>query len=529
MLRKIGKKLINNLGLKILALLSALVMWMVVANIDDPMIKRPYKTSVLPTNEDYIASQGKYYEWLDGDNTVSFNVSAKRNVHEKLSNADFSATADMEKIAYDEKSGMWRVPIAITTSKYSGDQVEISSRQQYLDVMLEDLGTSQKAITASTRGTVADGCALGDLQIVGSNLLKISGPASIVSQIDTVSATINVDGMSSDVTDSVVPVLYNKEGEEVDTSKLTLSLNTVTISAQILNTKDVQLEFATKGEAAEGYVMTDVTYDPATVRIKGKIAMLNPLNKITVPEEVLDITGITSDLVTTVDISSYLPSGTSLVLNSDAKVEVTVHVEPVVSRVFDLPTSVLVVENLREGYKATYDVNTVPVEVRGAESAISGLSVSDLSGTADAGGLGAGEHTLEVSLEVSRDLCWIGLPVTVPATIERDPDAPVSGGSQPSSGNSSPSGGASGTGGAPGGSGGTDPGAGGTAEGTGGTASGAEDTSGTGNIPADGGASGTGNVPAEGGAPGAGNGTADSGGDRAADAEHAAGTGDGGT
>ena len=57
MLKRIGKKLINNLGLKILALLSALVMWLVVANIDDPMIKRPYKTSVLPTNEDYITSQ----------------------------------------------------------------------------------------------------------------------------------------------------------------------------------------------------------------------------------------------------------------------------------------------------------------------------------------------------------------------------------------------------------------------------------------------------------------------------------------
>lgn len=440
MLKRIGKKLINNLGLKILALLSALVMWMVVANIDDPMIKRPYKTSVLPTNEDYITSQGKYYEWLDGDNTVSFNVSAKRNVHEKLSNADFSATADLEKIVYDEKSGMWRVPISISTSKYSGDQVEISSREQYMDVMLEDLGTCQKAIAANTRGTVADGCALGDLQIVGSNLLKVSGPASIVSQIDTVSATINVDGMSSDVTDSVIPVLYDKEGEVIDTSKLTLSLNTVTVSAQILNTKDVQLEFATTGEAADGYVMTDVTYTPGTVRIKGKTAVLNPLNKITVPEEVLDITGIRENLVTTVDISSYLPSGTSLVLNSDAKVEVTVHVEPVITRVLELPTQGIPIQNLREGYRASYDAATIPVEVRGAQSEMEGLTAADLTGSADAGNLGAGEHILEVTLEVNREQCWIGLPVTVPATIERDPDAPA-GGNNTLSGNGTSSGG----------------------------------------------------------------------------------------
>ena len=36
--------------------------------------------------------------------------------------------------------------------------------------------------------------------------MKVSGPASVVNQIDTVVATINVDGMSTDITDRVTPV-----------------------------------------------------------------------------------------------------------------------------------------------------------------------------------------------------------------------------------------------------------------------------------------------------------------------------------
>ena len=64
--------------------------------------------------------------------------------------------------------------------------------------------------------------------------MKVSGPASVVNQIDTVVATINVDGMSTDITDRVTPVFYDAQGEVVDTTKLTLSVSTVNISAQIL-------------------------------------------------------------------------------------------------------------------------------------------------------------------------------------------------------------------------------------------------------------------------------------------------------
>ena len=78
MLRKLGKKIINNFGLKILAILFAVVMWIVVVNIDDPVIVKTYTTSVVPVNADYITTQNKYYEWLDGNNTITFSVSAER-------------------------------------------------------------------------------------------------------------------------------------------------------------------------------------------------------------------------------------------------------------------------------------------------------------------------------------------------------------------------------------------------------------------------------------------------------------------
>ena len=43
------------------------------------------------------------------------------------------------------------------------------------------------------------------------------------------------------------------------------------------------------------------------VRIKGETDVLNKVAKIAIPDDVLDMSGATEDVETTVDITSYLP------------------------------------------------------------------------------------------------------------------------------------------------------------------------------------------------------------------------------
>lgn len=426
MLRKLGKRITNNFGLKILAALFAIVLWIVVVNIDDPVIPLKFTTSVTAENTDYLTKQNKYVEVLDGKNTVTFTASAERSVLSEMSNADFSATADMEKIEYNEDTGNYRVPVSIVPTRYT-NKVTVTSKQIYLDVVLEDLGTCQKVITANTKGIVAEGCALGALEIVGSNLLKVWGPSSIISQIDSAVATINIDGVSMDVTDSVVPVLYDEKGNTIDTTKLKLSLDTVDVSAKILSTKDVTLEFNTTGRVEDGYMITGIEYPLDIVRIKGESAVLNPVNKIVIPAEVLDVTDIATDLVTTVDISSYLPDGTSLVLASDAKVEVTVRVEPVAAKTFRVPVTNLTVANLRESYLLEFEEDIIAVEISGPESLISELKAKDIVGTVNANGVGSGKHRLGVDFALEA-YCWTTEKVKVPVVITGDESAYVDGG-----------------------------------------------------------------------------------------------------
>ena len=417
MLQKIRKKVMNNLGLKLLAVIFAVILWVVVVNIDDPSQTRQYTTSVSLENKSYISSNGKWADYLNGKNTITFSVYAKRSIHQNLSNSNFTATADAETLEYDEQTGAYRVPVTVTCNRNSNN-ITITSKELYLDLELEDSASKQFPIKAGTTGTVASGCALGTVEITDANVMKVSGPASVVNQIDTVTATINVDGMSSDITDRVTPTFYDAEGNIVDTTKLTLSVSTVNISAQILNTKDVELEFQTTGTPAEGYAEGDISYSPQTVRIKGEAAVLNTINKITIPEEVLDLTGAKANIEKTIDISTYLPFGTSLVISSESKIDVNVTIEAVKTKTLQVPVGNLQVIGLDEDEQIVYEDDVVVVTVSGRASVVDSLDEKAISGSIDVSELRQGAHNVPVTMDLDKELLSYE-DVTIPLTIEK--------------------------------------------------------------------------------------------------------------
>ena len=394
MLKTLGGKLVNNIGLKLLALLLATVLWMVVVNTEDPTVRKSMTVSVFMKNQEYITDMGKYMDVLNDSNTVTFYYTTKRSVWESISGTDFSATADMEKIEAKANGG-YRVPVTVSAMR-NANQITIETKQLYLEVDLEDLGKQQFQIKANALGTVAEGCALGAVEIVNANVVQVSGPVSVVNSIDNVIATVNVDGMSTDITDNVVPLFYDANGDVIDTTKLEMSVETVRISAQILNTKEVPLKLSTKGVPATGYQLVDVFCEPIMVRVKAVPAVLNMVDEIEIPAEVLDLTGATSTIEKTIDISSYLGVGVSLVDSADAKVNITAEIEPIETKEYKIPVNNITATGLKSGYQLSHKERYVTVNITAGKTAHHSLNVADIKGTIDVEGLKAGEHVINI-------------------------------------------------------------------------------------------------------------------------------------
>lgn len=399
---KILKTLTKNLGFKILAVVFAFILWLVVYNTDDPTITVSYTTNVTVENASVVTDMNKCYEVLNGTNTVSFAVTAKRSVLNKLEDTDFTAVADMNRMIVNEDGDKANVPIEII-SKRSNSSLKYNEKNKYLEVSLEDLMKRRFIITADTSGKVADGYALGEVTVTNPNVLNVSGPASIVNKIDSVVATIDVDGMSMNLSDNVIPALYDADGQEIDTTKLKLSNTTVTISAKILSVKEIPLVFSTSGVPYGDNRVVEISSKPATIKVKGSSTTLNPLSSLNIPGDVLNVSGASEDITTTIDISEYLPDGVELVNASDATVTVTVRIEAYELKKFNLSTSQINVNGLDSNYDLSFDQSTVAVTVSGLKNDLNKLNTSQLSASIDVTDLGVGTHQVNLDLNLDED------------------------------------------------------------------------------------------------------------------------------
>ncbi len=391
---KLQNLIFNNIGLKILALFFACMLWLVVINVDDPTQSRNFTSSVTIMNGDVLTEQGKYYEVADGQNTVTFRVTARRSVIEKLSGSDFTATADMN---YLESSG--RVPIDIAANRYS-NQLAISSKVHYLSIKTGDKQNSNFIVKGTTSGKPANGFAVNSVSVM-PNVITVDGPKEIVSTISSVAAVCNVSGMSTDVSESTMPILYDADGNEVEKDGLTINVDTVDVSVDMVMVKSVPIEVKTSGKLKEGLELESVKADPASIRVKGESEAVNDLTSIVIPPTVIDLSTITGNFETSVDIATYLPTGVSVESSRNAAVKIYVKLVDIETRTFDVPTANIVVENVADGYMATFDAETVSVAITGLAPALNEIVPEHLKGVVNAEGLSEGRHLVEAKISLA--------------------------------------------------------------------------------------------------------------------------------
>lgn len=449
MFKKRLSHLNSNIGLKILSVLFAVILWLAVNNYDNPDITRTFRVPVSTTEEQVLINMGKAYT-IDPDTSVAIiSVTGPRKTVDDFQTSDFKATADLSQLSGYE-DGVQTTDIVVEASnttvqeKIDKDKCEVKlsklvgGKEQQLRVTLEPRTDEQTYVVGETTGTPADGYAIGDI-FVSPNLIKVSGPMSVVSQIDKIAAPVNVDNLTADCSVDASLVMYDAEDNVIEDSKITLTPNVVTVNVQILGTKTVPVECGTTGTPAEGYVFVALEYAPKEVVIKGSPFVLNNIDKITIPADTINLTGATADVENSIDITPYLAdAGVSLVKPEENKIAIKAVVERLETKQLELPISALTVENLSDNYEVTYGATAVPVTVRGRSRDISALTASHLKGTINLRNLQPGTYNVVVVIELDEAYEVLG-ELTVQVTIaEKSQDSPGHTGGSETGGTTNP-------------------------------------------------------------------------------------------
>lgn len=343
------KKIKNNLDLKILAVLFAIILWLIVVNIDDPIKTVQFSgVEVQILNGDELEAQGKVYEILDGTGEITVTVKGRRSIVEDISKENITAVADMKDL-----TTMNTLSIEVSSNKYGNELDDIKSDQENVRISIEDLKKVQKVIEIEIVGEPDDGYILGTLT-TALNQIYLEGPESLIGKVSSARAQLDVDGVKANVSSSIPIKLYDSNGKEINDERISMNIRTVSVNQEILMTKEVPVEFRVGGAPAEGYALTgEITSDINTVVIAGRKSVLDDIDSIVVPENVLNVDDLRSDLEVRVNLQDYLP-GNVIFADSTMSVYTKVNVEVQKETFVTVSFSKADVQvlNLPSGYKA---------------------------------------------------------------------------------------------------------------------------------------------------------------------------------
>ncbi|MBP9001002.1 MAG: hypothetical protein KBG05_02945 [Lachnospiraceae bacterium] len=370
------KWITNNLGLKILALLVSVGLWIIAININDPVSENTYTVNVSLQNAGVLSSAGKYFEVKDNSDRIKVVVRGTRTALSQFNQADIVATADLSKITEDNL-----VPIDLSTTKQS-DKIEgIRSDSQYVKLALEDVRRLQMPIEVKVLNDPQDGYILGSTQ-TSQNVVIISGPESIINQVESAAVEIDVSGATTDVKISLPIHLYSKEDDIIDTTKVNMSVQEISTTASILQKAVVPLIAIPQGTPTQGYVLNGIIEGlPTEITIAGKSDIVSKIPYIDISES-LDVNDIYQNTSYEININDYLPDGVSMVGNvgNNGILDISVGVDKESERTIVLDPEAIQVIGVPEGYSATVSdlEDDVEVPVSGLKSLLDTVDESKL-------------------------------------------------------------------------------------------------------------------------------------------------------
>jgi YbbR domain-containing protein len=379
---KWARTLSSNLSSALLALLLAVVVWVVAV-----YEKSPPRTDFFPTAIPLQVIN------LSGGLLISGSVPAECKVRlralastwQELKPEDFEATVDLDQL----QAGQHEVPVMIKTLKDGVVLLGAEPAQVTINLAETDTRRVRVRVKVLDQESVPLGYTSG-LPLASPDQVTISGAKDLVAQVAEAVVELSIKNARETVVKQDAPLLQDSAGNAV--VGLTTSPLTVTVSVAIerqVGYRDVTVRAVTEGAPAAGYWISNISVEPALVTVYGQQSVIESLPGY-LDTQPIDVQDATRDAIKRVALN--LPEGV-LVLGEGAGKEgilVQISIQPLLGG--QTVRRELEIQNLRSGLKATVSLTHVDIILSGPLPALQELKPDDVQAVLDLLGLPPGTH-----------------------------------------------------------------------------------------------------------------------------------------
>lgn len=392
------EKVFRNFSLKIISAIGALLLWAVIVNIYDPTTSVTISNvAVELQNEESLTDNDYTYEVVDGDR-ISVYISGPKSVITELKSSDIVATADLSKIT--AFADYVDIDVKVVKDGVELKNVDVIPRTTAVKLQVENRLTKEFTIKYYTEGSLGNDCVLGGVSVF-PDTVKVTGSSSAVGNIQNAVVTLDVSGKTQSYSENVSIVLVDSDGNVIEDESLVMSRVDADCAVTVNRVKTVKVTAAGyTGTVGSNYVIKGIELSSEEAVIMGSDGVLSGIDEISIPSSVLDVSGITSDKVVSVNLTDYADRAVTFV--SDSTVTLTAHVVSRDSKEYSVSVSKISKTNLASGMTAVFDssVSTLSISVKSDYGTFDSFSADDLSLSVNLASLSAGEHIVAVNVTV---------------------------------------------------------------------------------------------------------------------------------
>lgn len=269
----------------ILSIIVAIFMWAFVMTTTNPSLTKTIRNVPLTIiNLENIQNQG--FELVDDDqiDTVNVKIEASRSDMLALDSDDLVASVDIQSPSEGIKS------LNINVDTPTGVKV-VSTDPEKINFKIEKV--IEKKITPKL--DIDDKLKEGRIVEVNEmypDEITVKGVRSQVEKVDQLVANVDSEDYLNGNIHNIDLEVLDKNGEQVD--NVSLSVNQLSLSFKVSETKEVPIKLETKGEINEDYEIESTKIIPNTIILKGEKQFLSKIDEI--GTEIVDITGAKSNI-----------------------------------------------------------------------------------------------------------------------------------------------------------------------------------------------------------------------------------------
>jgi YbbR domain-containing protein len=412
-------KLIDNLFekdlvIKIVSVLTAILIWFLVLDQDNPFEERTIAVP-LTSNVEVLQQNNLQIVGTPLPTSIDVRIRGRRQKIAGVTANDFKAVIDLSEVT---ESGKKRIKIDMP--QYLGEQDILISGINPTSVNLnfEKIVGKQYPVSVEYTGKLPPGYELVNVKVDPSNVI-LQEKESSISQVSKVVAQINLDNIKDSneivlrgmVLDSEGKVLKQFEGQ-------------VPIIVSFELVKRVPVSVTTKGEPAADWFFKEIKYTLSEVRVSGTRTVLDGITRLVA--DPIDISGQTGTIKAPLSIA--LPKGAALLKEDADALMAEVILDRLITRNVNVSANTITIHQVDTTGTKKYSIveDTIPITIKGKPDNVNAVKASDFKLSIQVENLEEGTHEVPLNVQYPNTVSLVGeysVKVLIEKTNEEQPAA----------------------------------------------------------------------------------------------------------